>query len=76
MVHIIFGLLIARILISPLQRLSEKSRNFAKGKLNIRVSEERNDEIGDLSKAFNFMASSIESKINELNEEIKLRKKK
>lgn len=52
-------------LTKPINKISQASKSFAQGKLEQRVVgfETRNDEIGQLSKDFNDMASNIQSMV-------------
>ena len=45
--------------VSPLNRLTETVRRFGAGELGVRVEMERRDELGELSRAFDLMASRI-----------------
>lgn len=57
MIPLGFGLV--NRLIVPLQRLGEAARALASGRLDQRVSLNRNDEIGELATAFNAMAEDL-----------------
>jgi len=54
----VFGGLLAR----PLRRLSRMLLSFGEGDLDSRISETRNDEIGELFRAFNSMADMLQTK--------------
>lgn len=45
----------------PLVRLTGAARSIGEGRLDVRVSDDRSDEIGSLARAFNDMAARIES---------------
>lgn len=45
----------------PLLRLTYAARSLGEGRLDVRVSDDRSDEIGQLAQAFNDMAARIES---------------
>ncbi len=45
---------------SPLRTMTEAAKSFAQGKMDTRVEEHGNDEITELSRAFNNMAESLE----------------
>lgn len=45
----------------PLRRLTGAARSIGDGRLEVRVSDDRSDEIGGLARAFNDMAARIES---------------
>lgn len=59
-------------LTKPLHRLQGTTRRFAKGEYDVRAEISSRDEIGDLSKTFNYMAKTIESKMEELMELVTL----
>lgn len=61
LVSLIICSLTAQHMVQPLRAMSAAVYRFAHGDLETRVSEysERNDEIGDLAKAFNAMAESL-----------------
>lgn len=58
--------ILCKMITNPINRLTISTKNFSNGNYSERVSIDEMDEIGILSKNFNFMASSIEQKINEL----------
>ncbi len=49
-------------LLRPILRLFEGTEEIARGNLDFRIRESRNDEIGDLVKSFNRMASELKKK--------------
>lgn len=49
-----------KILIKPLAKINSAADKIAKGEVNRRVDIESNDEIGELAKAFNSMADTLE----------------
>ncbi|MBN2735511.1 MAG: SpoIIE family protein phosphatase [Spirochaetales bacterium] len=72
--HIGFGLILHRLLIRPIQILSEKSNEISKGNLSARVNLKRKDEFGSLSEAFNSMAKSVQDTIIQLDKANKIMK--
>lgn len=52
---------IAWWIVRPLQRLTEVTRKFGRGDFHARANASRKDEFGDLARAFNAMADSVES---------------
>jgi diguanylate cyclase (GGDEF)-like protein len=70
------GYEVVRHLARPINRLSEAVRTFAAGDHEMRVPVSRRDEIGDLGRAFNFMADELTSshlQLVELNAELEQR---
>lgn len=63
---IILVIVISIIILKPITNLTNVSKELANGKLNKRAKYISNDEIGDLSKSFNLMASTIEEQMKEL----------
>jgi len=50
---ILFSFLISRLISKPLEKLTETIEDISRGKLDVKVEgKERNDEIGDLARAF------------------------
>lgn len=58
--------IIARLLTRPVRSLSSITRAFAKGDFSKRAAMCTSDEIGELTRDFNFMADSLEAHMGEL----------
>lgn len=54
------------LLTRPIKRLDKASRAFAQGDYSQRLGTRSRDEIGDLTRTYNWMAQTIEDKIGEL----------
>lgn len=65
--------LFLRASLKPVGRLTETALEISKGRYDLRTSGTSSSEIKDLSEAFNTMASSIEDKIDTLDQELKSR---
>jgi two-component system OmpR family sensor kinase len=50
---------VARSIVRPLEQLAETARAFGQGDLSVRARMDRNDEIGDLARAFDEMAARV-----------------
>jgi two-component system, OmpR family, sensor kinase len=50
---------VARSIVRPLEQLAAATRAFGEGDLSVRVGLDRNDEIGDLARAFDEMAARV-----------------
>ena len=61
-------LIVSHFLTKSISSLSKTARRFAKGNYDVRSKLNGNDEIAMLSRDFNFMADSIEQKIDELKD--------
>ncbi len=57
-----------RSVVVPMRQIKDVAQKIAEGELDVRVSIERQDEIGDLCDAINHMASELESSKNTQNE--------
>ncbi len=62
----ILGTVLVRVLITPLLRLTEASAKLAKGDLSTRTAVETEDELGQLGRSFNEMASQLENMVGQL----------
>jgi signal transduction histidine kinase len=65
---LVLALLLARGVTRPLWKLTETSTRIAGGDYSRRTSVERADELGELSRAFDAMADSVERTVAGLNE--------
>jgi signal transduction histidine kinase len=63
-----FALYLRRSIVSPVLTVSEAARKLAGGDMSARVPPVRDDELGDLARAFNTMADSLEVGQEELSE--------
>jgi len=68
------GFLILRNFIKPIETLAEKAIQIGKGDLSQKVDFERDDEIGMLANAFNYMIIHLKQNIISLESEIEKRK--
>lgn len=60
------GLLLAGTILRPLRSLARAARTMAGGEMSVRVESRRDDEIGDLIRAFNAMAEDLQAKAGHL----------
>jgi serine phosphatase RsbU (regulator of sigma subunit) len=65
-------LLARRYVLGPLGRLAEAADSLAKGDLSARVEPRSNDEIGDLTRAFNVMGEAVAFRQERLRKEVDL----
>ncbi|MBN1700148.1 MAG: SpoIIE family protein phosphatase [Spirochaetales bacterium] len=65
--HVLFGIILHRIVLSPINILSARSLDISQGDYSARVNLKRSDEFGNLTAAFNRMAQSIQEKIEYLD---------
>ena len=65
---LLLNLLLSRIVIRPVQALSEAMSDASKGRLDRRLPVESRDEIGTMALAFNAMASDLEASKSEIED--------
>jgi signal transduction histidine kinase len=68
-VAVLAGLLMGRTITVPLRSLSLSARRMAEGDFSARAAADRRDEIGDLARQFNGMATSLEESFRDLRAE-------
>jgi signal transduction histidine kinase len=56
---LLFVQVLARGLTRPLREMAHASRELRRGRFDVRVSEDRRDEVGELARAFNAMAAEL-----------------
>lgn len=66
-VSLSMSFIISRIIAHPISLLKEKAREIEKGNFSAKVENNSNDEVGELSVAFNSMASTLEKNQSELS---------
>ncbi len=71
---IVIMILLVGQLTKPIQNLTHSTSEIAAGKLDEPIPIHGNDELGVLAQSFDHMRDSIRQKINDLNEEIELRR--
>jgi len=65
----IMGYIFANTITGPILSLSSKAKELAKGRLDQSVKVLSNDEIGQLSESFNFMAKELSNTLSEISKE-------
>jgi two-component system NtrC family sensor kinase len=68
LVSMILSYYIARTISKPINRLVSASREVASGNLEAKVESRSNDELGELAKTFNFMATTLRDRDEKLKE--------
>lgn len=53
------GILLSNSIVSPIKKVTVAAKKIASGRFNEKLDIQRNDEIGELSSTFNFMADQI-----------------
>ncbi len=67
-ISIIAAAFLSNHMVRPIKRLSNATREFANGNYEKRVKKRSNDEVTDLTMAFNSMADKLEESIEQLKE--------
>jgi signal transduction histidine kinase len=62
----LYAIYVSQRIVQPVRRVAAATQRFAAGELDERVPENRDDEIGELKRNFNKMASAIQTKQLEL----------
>jgi diguanylate cyclase (GGDEF)-like protein len=60
------SLLVSRGLVRPIRRIQDATEPIGRGELDVRLPVDRDDEIGDVSRAFNLMLEQLEGTLSEL----------
>ncbi len=68
----IVTLLLLRKFTSPIEKLTSNALELANGNLSVRNNFESNDEIGQLSNSFDYMAQKLEAYISEVQEKARM----
>lgn len=68
LLHVLFGLLIYRMILTPVLELNQATQTVASGQYDIRVNVKRQDEIGALAEGFNYMLHVIRGNIKSLHD--------
>lgn len=68
-----FGYGVNRLVIRPVGRLHDSATEIAEGNFEVSLPETRNDEIGDLSRAFGIMTEKVRDQTMELEERVQQR---
>ena len=62
----LYAIYVSQRIVQPVRRVAAATQRFAAGELDERVPENRDDEVGELKRNFNTMASAIQTKQLEL----------
>jgi signal transduction histidine kinase len=72
-IGILFTLILARVLLRPIEKLAEATERVARGELAQTVDIRSNDEIGDLARAFNQMTLQLKESRGDLERKVEER---
>ncbi|MBO4591216.1 MAG: HAMP domain-containing histidine kinase [Eubacterium sp.] len=67
----IFAVLFSNNLTKPIRVMSEASKEIAKGNYGVTIKNISSDELGDLTKTFNYMSEMIREKVDDLELAVK-----
>ncbi|MCM1334361.1 MAG: HAMP domain-containing histidine kinase [Bacteroides sp.] len=65
---LVLGMYFIKSIVRPIQSIAGSARRLATGDFSIRIEAERNDELGELCRVFNYMADELENADNVKNE--------
>lgn len=68
-IAVLFGIVFSRMITVPIKRLTMSAKRLASGDAIGKIPVEANDEIGDLTKSFNFMANQLVHTMQEMSNE-------
>jgi signal transduction histidine kinase len=68
MVSVIISIILSHGIVLPLKRVTEAAGLMASGNLDVRITKDRNDEIGKLTDTLNYMAKEIQNRENVKND--------
>jgi two-component system, NtrC family, sensor kinase len=68
LLSILFALMISRTISSSIKRLATASKQLANGNLDAKVNNISNDELGELANTFNYMATAVKDRDEQLKE--------
>jgi class 3 adenylate cyclase len=63
------SIILARVFTNPIERLAEAVHRVSQGEFNVKVSDNSQDEVGDLARSFNEMSESLKLKQDLVNEQ-------
>lgn len=67
-ISLAISMLFTRLMIKPLKQLTTEMKRVSKGDFAVKINTNREDEIGDISKAFVMMLNELKNIINEIKE--------
>lgn len=65
---LILGMYFIKSIVQPIRSIAGSARQLATGDFSVRIEAERNDELGELCRVFNYMADELENADNVKNE--------
>lgn len=68
-VTILIGFIIAKSITEPINEITQKANRLAEGDFNQIVEVRSDDEIGSLSKSFNFLSAELKRSVSEISSE-------
>lgn len=73
-ISVLLSLLLAKTMITPIQKLTRAAEKVASGDFSLKVENDSKDEIGILTRTFNDMANQLEDNIDTLKRSEKMRR--
>ena len=68
-VAILLSFLLSKTITTPIERITEGARSIAKGNFDQELGVQSSDEIGELTRSFNYMAKTLKSTVGEVQGE-------
>lgn len=69
LIAFILGYMLSKTVTVPIVRIMHKARDIASGNFDMKLDVKSDDEIGNLTKAFNYMAGSLKNTLIEISSE-------
>lgn len=66
---VLFSILLSKTIILPIESLTDKAEKLSEGDFDETIEARSNDEIGRLTNTFNFMATELKTRLNEIRSE-------
>lgn len=66
---ILLSFLLSRTIATPIERITEGARSIAEGNFDQQLGVQSSDEIGELTRSFNYMANTLKNTVGEVQSE-------
>ncbi len=68
-ISVLFSILLSKTIILPIESLTDKAEKLSEGDFDETIEARSDDEIGRLTNTFNFMATELKTRLNEIRSE-------
>jgi len=69
LISFVFGFLISKAITTPIENITDKTREIAEGKFGQIMERQGSDEIGQLTSSINYMSQSLKNMLDEIKNE-------